>query len=165
LWGAFTAPLRFQIGRSRLANAPLRGRPMVQTTLVGARTNHIVSTVPYKLERPTCELAVRRDSREFSDFGMGSVHASTGSVPRGAPATVPVATTKVLHRLKSGFDPIGLAVRISHKWRRITHSRLPSSRSPVVVILCGAATLPRGGPLLFLRPLRVYPDAAVVLDG
>src|SRR5215831_11986898 len=42
--------IRLQIGRSRLANAPLRGRPMVQCTLAGARTNHIVSTISYKPE-------------------------------------------------------------------------------------------------------------------
>ena len=49
LVGAVTTPMRLQIGKSRLANAPLRGRPMVQCTLAGTRTNHIFSTIAYKL--------------------------------------------------------------------------------------------------------------------
>src|SRR5262245_41295222 len=118
---------------------------MVQTTLVGARTNYIVSTVPYKLERPICELAVRRDSCEFADLGRGSVHPSTGGAPsiRGAPPPASITTTKVLHRLKSGFDPIGLAVRISHKRPRGSRTRDFPRLVPLVVILCWAATLPR----------------------
>src|SRR5215471_2064145 len=64
---------------------------------------------------------------------------------------------KVLHRLKSGLDLIGLTARIGHKCGRESRaSRLPPVVSfPQPVIPPGPPV--HGGPFLFRRPLRGYP--------
>src|SRR5215467_5133794 len=51
--------------RSRLANAPARGRPKAQCTSAGAGTNHIVCTVAYKRNERTLVSAefVWKDAR------------------------------------------------------------------------------------------------------
>ena len=105
--------------------------------------------------------------------GIALTHQRPLMLPRGTPATIPVATSKVLPDLKPGFDLIGLATRIALGGAGSRSSRLPPVVSFPLAVICrppppggrflGPPSL--GGPFSFSRTLGVYPDAALVHDS